>query len=180
MTISPRDFTIGVEEEYQLVDARSGELRSRARWVIAGDWTGEVKPEMQQHTIEVETRVCEGTHCVGEDLARLRLQAGVAAEAEGLRIVATGAHPFSAAGGYDFTDHAVYADIRQEYRELAETQSIFGMHVHVGVPPEVDRARVANVARFYLPHLLAMSASSPFHQGRDTGYCSFRSLLWRR
>src|SRR3954465_228903 len=138
MTISPRDFTIGVEEEYQLVDARTAELRSRARWGIAGDWTGEVKPEMQQHTIEVETRVCEGTHCVGRDLARLRLQAAVAAEAEGLRILAAGAHPFSAAGGYAFTDQEVYAAIRREYRELAETQSIFGMHVHVGVPPEVD------------------------------------------
>src|ERR1700750_794135 len=118
MRITPRDFTIGVEEEYQLVDARTAELKSRARWVIAGDWTGEVKPEMVQHTIEVETKVCEGTHCLGEDLARLRLQAGVAAEAEGLRIVAVGTHPFSVEGGYEFTNRAVYADIRQEYREL--------------------------------------------------------------
>jgi len=145
MTISPRDFTVGVEEEYQLVDAHSGDLRSRARWVIAGDWTGQVKPEMQQHTIEVETRVCEGTHCVRDDLARLRFQAATVAG-----------------------------------RELAETQSIFGMHVHVGVPEHLDRTRVANVARFYLPMLLALSGSSPYWQGRDTGYCSFRTLLWRR
>ena len=180
MTISPRDFTIGVEEEYQLVDADTGALRSRARWVIAGDWTGEVKPEMQQHTIEVETRVCEGTHCVGDDLARLRFQAAVAAEAQGLRIVAAGTHPFDSADGHAFTNSAVYAAIRREYRELAESQTIFGMHVHVGVPGHLDRVRVANAARFYLPHLLALSASSPFHQGRDTGYCSFRTLLWRR
>ena len=180
MTLSPRDFTIGVEEEYQLVDAATGDLRSRARWVIAGDWTGEVKPEMQEHTIEVETRVCEGTECLAEDLARLRFQASVAAGAEGLRIVAAGTHPFGAAAGHGFTQKEVYAAIREEYRELAETQSIFGMHVHVGVPEGVDRTRVANVARFYLPHLLAVTASSPFYQGRDTGYCSFRTLLWRR
>jgi carboxylate-amine ligase len=180
MTISPRDFTIGVEEEYQLVDARSGDLRSRARWVIAGDWTGEVKPEMQEHTIEVETRVCEGTECLAEDLARLRFQASIAAGAEGLRILAAGTHPFGAAGGHGFTQQEVYAAIREEYRELAETQSIFGMHVHVGVPRGVDRTRVANAARFYLPHLLALTGSSPFYQGRDTGYCSFRTLLWRR
>jgi carboxylate-amine ligase len=180
MTISPRDFTVGVEEEYQLVDARSGDLKSRARWVIAGDWTGEVKPEMQEHTIEVETRVCEGTECLGDDLARVRFQASVAAAAEGLRIVAAGTHPFGAASGHGFTQKEVYAAIREEYRELAETQSIFGMHVHVGVPEGVDRTRVANAARFYLPHLLAATASSPFYQGRDTGYCSFRTLLWRR
>ncbi len=180
MTISPRDFTIGVEEEYQLLDARTGDLRSRARWVIAGDWTGEVKPEMQQHTIEVETRVCEGTHCVRDDLARLRFQAAAVAAAEGLRIAAAGTHPTAPAGGHDFTDAEVYAAIRDEYRELAETQTIFGMHVHVGVPAHLDRVRVANAARFHLPLLLALSASSPFHQGRDTGYSSFRTLLWRR
>jgi carboxylate-amine ligase len=180
MTISPRDFTIGVEEEYQLVDARTGDLRSRARWVIAGDWTGEVKPEMQEHTIEVETRVCEGTECLAEDLARLRFQASVAAGAEGLRILAAGTHPFSAAAGHGFTQKEVYAAIREEYRELAETQSIFGMHVHVGVPEGVDRTRVSNAARFYLPHLLALTGSSPFYQGHDTGYCSFRTLIWRR
>lgn len=180
MSISPRDFTVGVEEEYQLVDARTGDLRSRARWVIAGDWSGEVKPEMQQHTIEVETGVCVGTNCVRDDLARLRFQAAVAAEAQGLRIVAAGTHPFSDATGHAFTDQEVYAAIRDEYRELAETQSIYGMHVHVGVPPHLDRVRVANTARHYLPHLLAVTASSPFFEGRDTGYCSFRTLLWRR
>lgn len=180
MPISPRDFTVGVEEEYQLVDARTNELRSRARWVIAGDWSGEMKPEMQQHTIEVETGVCDGTNCVRDDLARLRFQAAVAAEAQGLRIVAAGTHPFSSAGGHAFTDKEVYAAIRHEYRALAETQSIFGMHVHVGVPAHLDRVRVANAARHWLPHLLAITASSPFFEGRDTGYCSFRTLIWRR
>ena len=178
--ISAREFTVGVEEEYQLVDANTGDLRSRARWVIAGDWTGEVKPEMQEHTIEVETRVCEGTECVRDDLARLRLQAAAAAEAEGVRIVAAGTHPFAPPRGYRFTDREVYAAIREEYRDLAESQAIYGMHVHVGVPAHLDRVGVTNVARTYLPYLLALSGSSPFFEGRDTGYCSFRSLLWRR
>jgi carboxylate-amine ligase len=148
--------------------------------VIAGDWSGEVKPEMQQHTIEVETGVCTGTNCVRDDLARLRFQAAVAAEAQGLRIVAAGTHPFSSAAGHPFTEQDVYAAIRDEYRELAETQSIYGMHVHVGVPERLDRVRVANAARHWLPHLLAITASSPYFEGRDTGYCSFRTLLWRR
>lgn len=176
----PEDFTVGVEEEYQLVDAVSGELRSRARYVIAGDWAEEIKPEMQEHTVEVETRVCEGTRCVRDDLARLRFQAAVAAEAVGLRVVAAGTHPFSPAEGYEFTDKPVYRRIRSEYRALAEQQSIFGMHVHVGVPRGTDRVRVMNVARLNLPLLLALTASSPFHAGADTGYASFRTLLWRR
>ncbi|MDP9349059.1 MAG: YbdK family carboxylate-amine ligase, partial [Gemmatimonadota bacterium] len=82
--------------------------------------------------------------------------------------------------GQEFTDREVYLNIRREYRQLAEEQNIFGMHVHVGVPEEVDRARLMNVARLYLPHLLALSASSPFYLGRDTGYASFRAILWRR
>lgn len=178
--VSPEELTVGVEEEYQLVDPESGALRGRARYVIAADWSRDVKPEMQQHTVEVETRVCEGTSCVREDLARLRFQAAVAAEAAGVRIAAAGVHPFSPAEGFDFTDAPVYEEIRAEYRALAETQAIFGMHVHVGVPAGVDRVRVANVARLYLPCLLALTASSPFYGGRDTGYASFRSLIWRR
>ncbi|HET6229773.1 MAG TPA: YbdK family carboxylate-amine ligase [Longimicrobiaceae bacterium] len=176
----PEDFTLGVEEEYQLVDAATGELRSRARYVIAADWADEIKPEMQEHTVEVETGVCRGSNCVRDDLARLRFTAAVAAESEGLRVVAAGTHPFSAASGHSFTDAPVYRRIRDEYRQLAESQSIFGMHVHVGVPAGVDRVRVMNVARLYLPFVLALTASSPFFTGEDTGYASFRSLLWRR
>ena len=176
----PEDFTVGVEEEYQLVDARTGELRSRARYVIAGDWADELKPEMQEHTVEVETGVCEGTDCVRDDLARLRFTAAVAAEAQGLRIVAAGTHPFSPAEGHVFNPAPVYQELREEYRRLAESQAIFGMHVHVGVPESVDRARLSNCVRLYLPLLLALSAASPYFAGQDTGHASYRSVLWRR
>lgn len=176
----PEDFTVGVEEEYQLVDAGTGQLRSRARYLIAGDWAGELKPEMQEHTVEVETRVCAGTHCVRDDLARLRFTAAVAAEAQGLRIVAAGTHPLSPAEGHVFNPAPVYQELREEYRRLAESQAIFGMHVHVGVPGGVDRARLSNRVRLHLPLLLALSASSPFFAGQDTGHASYRSVLWRR
>jgi carboxylate-amine ligase len=173
-------YTVGVEEEYQLVDARSAELRSRARYVIATDWTDELKPEMQEHTVEVETRVCEGTSCVRDDLARLRFTAAIAAEAEGTRVVAAGTHPFSPAEGHVFNPAPVYQALRTQYRRLAESQAIFGMHVHVGLPPGTDRARVCNVVRLHLPVLLALSASSPLWVGDDTGHASYRSVLWRR
>lgn len=174
------DYTLGVEEEYQLVDAVSGALRSHARYVIGGDWADALKGEMQEHTVEVETGVCERTGCVRDDLARLRFTAAVAAGAEGMRVLAAGTHPFSAAEGHGFNPDPVYQALRQTYRRLAESQAIFGMHVHVGLPPGTDRARVCNVVRLHLPVLLALTASSPFFQGRDTGYASYRAILWRR
>lgn len=173
-------YTLGVEEEYQLVDERGGELRSRARAVIASSWTGEMKPEMQQNTLEVGTRVCDSAAEVRAELERLRLEAAVAAGARGLRVVAAGLHPFSSWQGQTFTPTPTYQRIHEEYRRLAESQTIFGMHVHVGVPPGVDRARVMNVVRHYSAWLLALSASSPYSLGADTGYVSYRSILWRR
>ncbi len=176
----PQDFTVGVEEEYQLLDARTGDLRSRARYVIAGDWADALKAEMQEHTVEVETGVCEATTCIRDDLARLRFTAAVAAEAQGLRIAAAGTHPRSAAAGHEFNSAPVYQELREEYRRLAESQAIFGMHVHVGVPGGTDRARVTNIVRLHLPVLLALTASSPYFEGQDTGHASYRSILWRR
>ena len=169
-----------MEEEYQLVDAVTGELRSRARFVLASDWTGDIKAEMQENTVEVETRICPETSCVRDELARLRFQAAIGAEAQGLRVVAAGTHPFSHWTGQEFTDRPVYQKLRRDYRRLAESQNIFGMHVHVSVPEGVDRIGVMNVARLYLPHLLALTASSPFFLGERTGYASYRSILWRR
>jgi glutamate---cysteine ligase / carboxylate-amine ligase len=174
------EYTVGVEEEYQIVDSATGALRSRARYLIAGDWADALKAEMQEHTVEVETRVCDRAGCLRDDLRRLRFTAAVAAEAEGTRILAAGTHPFSAAEGHPFNPAPVYRSLRATYRRLAESQAIFGMHVHVGVPPGVDRARVCNVVRLHLPLLLALTASSPYFQGRDTGYASYRSVLWRR
>lgn len=180
MPSSREEYTVGVEEEYQLVDAGSGELRSRARFVIDWDWTGDIKPEMQENTVEVETRICAESSCVRDELSRLRFQAAVAAEARGLRVVAAGTHPFSGWAGQEFSSGEVYRRLRREYRRLADTQNIFGMHVHVSVPEGTERVPVMNVARLFLPYLLALTASSPLYLGEDTGYASYRSILWRR
>jgi carboxylate-amine ligase len=173
-------YTIGVEEEYQLVDPESGELRSRARAVISADWTGEIHPEMNQNTIEVQTRPCGSIKEVGAELARLRFQAAVAAETRGLRVMAAGTHPFSDWAAQEFTPGEAYDRIRLDYGRLAASQNIFGMHVHVAVPSDMDRARILNVVREYTHLLLALSASSPLFLGDETGYASYRSILWRR
>lgn len=181
MTITHADtFTLGVEEEYQLIDAQTGALRSHAPQVLAGDWSGDLKPEMQQNTLEIDTPVCNSATGVREELIRLRLQAAVAAEARECRLLAAGMHPFSDWHGQDFTPEAVYQQIRRDYRRLADSQNIFGLHIHVAVPEETDRAQVMNAARWYLPHLLALTASSPYFLGSDTGHASYRAILWRR
>jgi glutamate---cysteine ligase / carboxylate-amine ligase len=175
-----RSFTLGVEEEYQLIDPASGELRSRALSVLSADWSGEIKEEMQQNTVEVGTQVCADATELHTELGRLRFQTAVAAEARGLRVVAAGVHPYSHWAGQEFTESPVYDRIRREYRRLADSQNIFGLHIHVAVPGGLDRVRLMNVLRHHLPLVLALSASSPVYQGADSGYASYRSILWGR
>jgi glutamate---cysteine ligase / carboxylate-amine ligase len=171
-------YSVGVEEEYQLVDPHSGELRSSARVVLQGDWSGEIRTELQDSTIEIGTSVCESSTGILRELRRLRAQSAAAAAAEELQIVAAGLHPFA-----NWREHTLSADER--YRRIAETygriardEHNFGMHIHVAV--EGDRMRILGRIRRYIPHLLALSCSSPFHEGEDTAYDSYRMVLWRR
>jgi glutamate---cysteine ligase / carboxylate-amine ligase len=174
------DFTIGVEEEYQLVDPASGALRSRASELRREDWTGELVAELQETTIEVGTPVCVNMTDAEEHLSRLRLQAGTVAASHGLAIVAAGVHPFSTWEGHERPPLERYRAIEARYGRIARDEHIFGMHVHIGVPEHVDRLQLMNTVRHYLPHMLALSASSSFFEGADTGFASYRTILWRR
>ena len=174
------DFTIGVEEEYQLVDPVSGALRSRASDLRREDWTGELVAELQETTIEIGTPVCSDMADAAEHLSRLRLQAGTVAASRGLSIVAAGVHPFSSWEGHERPPLERYRAIEARYGRIARDEHIFGMHVHVGVPENIDRLRIMNTVRHYLPHMLALSASSSFFEGADTGFASYRTILWRR
>jgi glutamate---cysteine ligase / carboxylate-amine ligase len=172
------DFTVGVEEEYQLVDAETGALRSGARAVLDTDWSGAIRREMHQSTIEIGTSVCTSSAAVDAELRTLRMQAATAAAAEDLRIVAAGGHPFAAWRDHHRMDGDRYARMAGAYGRIARDEHNFGTHIHVGVA--TDRAVVMGVVRRFLPHLLALSCSSPYHEGEDTGYASFRTVLWRR
>lgn len=173
----PGEFTVGVEEEYQLVSPSTWALRSRAREVLETDWSEEIRPETQQTMLEVGTDVCASAVGLGGEIRRLRLQAASAAAAEELRIVAAGLHPFSRWQGQAWSAGERYRRILERYGRVLRTEHIFGMHVHVAVPEGVDRARVMTEVREYTPHLLALSASSPFYEGEDTGYASYRAIL---
>jgi glutamate---cysteine ligase / carboxylate-amine ligase len=177
---TPAPFTVGVEEEYQLVDAETGALRSRASAVREMDWSGDIIGEAYETQIEIGTPVCESAGEAGRELARLRLQAATAAATHDLRIVAAGTHPFSRWEGQQRTPGERYERIRERFGRISFDEHIFGMHIHVAVPDARARIGTMNALRHYLPHILALSCSSPIFEGEDTGYSSFRTILWRR
>lgn len=173
-------FTLGVEEEYQLVDPDGGGLQDRAPDVLAADWTDDVQKEIHRSTVELASSVCASGGDLLEELRRMRTAAATVAASVGLGIAAAGVHPFSRWEGRQQSEGRRYREIVRRYGRISLDEHNFGMHVHVGLPPEADRIRILNGVRRYLPHLLALSCSSPFYEGSDTGYASYRMILWRR
>lgn len=174
------DFTIGVEEEYQLIDADTGGLSSRAAELLAESWTAELRPELQLTALEVGTAICGSAAELDRELRRLRLLAATAAAAHDCEIAAAGVHPFSRWQEHRTNGTDRYALILDRYRRIARDEHNFGMHVHIGIPPGHDRISVMNPTRAWLPHLIALAASSPYHEAEDSGYASYRMVLWRR
>ena len=174
------EYTIGVEEEYQLVDAETGALRSRASDVLSTDWADELKGELHETTVEIGTPVCRSVQEVEQELRRQRFQAATTAAAEGLEIVAAGMHPFSGWRGQRIKESDRYRKIRERHDRIAREVNIFGMHIHVGVPERIERTPLMERVRGFIPHLLALSASSPFADAEDTGFASYRAILWRQ
>jgi glutamate---cysteine ligase / carboxylate-amine ligase len=173
-------YTIGVEEEYQLVDPESGGLLSRASDVLSTDWADALQGELHETTVEIGTAICVTCADVEQELKRRRFQAATTAAAEGLEIVAAGLHPFSGWEGHEFREAERYRAIRNLHDRVAREVNIFGMHVHVGVPEHQDRTRLMRKVRGFIPHLVALSASSPFLDADDTGFSSYRAVLWRQ
>jgi carboxylate-amine ligase len=176
-------LTIGVEEEYQLVDADTFALVPAVERVLPrataalGD---EVQPELNQSQIEIGTPVCTTLDEVRDQIVRLRRAVAKAAEAEGRRIVAAATHPFSSWQDQRITHKESYEGLASRYAHLAKEQLLWGCHVHVGVPDAELAIQVMNHARPWLPALLALSSSSPLWQGVDTGYASYRTEVFSR
>jgi carboxylate-amine ligase len=173
------EYTVGVEEEYQLLDPETGALRSRASDVLRTDWSDDLKSELHESTVEIDTPACAHWDETREALGRLRFQAATTAAAEELEIAAAGTHPFTTWQEQNFHPDARYAEIAERHDRVARRVNIFGMHVHVGVPERVDRAGVMEAVKVFSPHVVAMAASSPFLDGDDTGFDSYRAILWR-
>ncbi|MGW7411006.1 carboxylate-amine ligase [Streptomyces sp. NPDC054863] len=178
--------TIGVEEEYLLIDAVTGLPVARAEKVrhmmgvesLTAD--GEVQPELLQAQVEVATPVCGTLEEVGGHLLRLRHAVGAAAETQGCRFVACATPPLRDAQPVAVTDGARYRTLRARAPQLVAEQLINGMHVHVAVPSREAGVQVLNRIRAWLPTLTAMSANSPLWDGHDTGFASWRTTIFSR
>lgn len=182
MTANEPPFTVGVEEEYYLVDAETGDLVPEAPEGLLAECEarlpGQVSPEFLQTQIEVGTRVCGSMAEVRAELVRLRREISAAAAGRGLAIVAASTHPFGVWRRQRPTRRPRYGEIAEEYRAPARRLLICGMHVHIGVEPDELRIDLMNQFSYFLPHLLALTASSPFWEGEDTGLASYRLTVW--
>jgi len=180
--VSDLPLTIGIEEEFQIVD-QERQLRAHIDQLMAslaealGD---QLKAEMMQSVVEVSTNVCANVDEARAEIVRLRGALAGALQPAGLRIASAGTHPFSHWQDQQVTERERYKILEEELQDVIRELLIFGLHVHVGIPDPQRRIEVMNEARYFLPHLLALSTSSPFWLGRATGLKSYRSVIWSR
>ena len=176
-------FTLGIEEEFQIVDPITRELRSHVSEILEEGRTifGEqVKPEMIQSMIEVGTGICKNIKAARGDIINLRHILSTLVRKKGLEIVAAGTHPFSHWQDQKIFENARYELIVEENQMLARSLLTFGLHVHVGVSDPERRIQIMNGVRYSLPHVLALSTSSPFWLGVHSGLKSYRSEVFAR
>lgn len=177
------NFTIGVEEEYQIINPETRELRQRAARILprAQEAVGDdVTNELFLSQIEIGTPVCRTLAEVRSELVRLRRELIAAAKRDGSRIAAAGTHPFSHWEDQAITPKPRYYGIAADFQQLAREQIIFGCHVHVGLADREAAIQVMNRSRPWLAPLLALTCNSPFWLGLDTGYASYRTELFQR
>ncbi|SHJ60173.1 carboxylate-amine ligase [Palleronia salina] len=176
MTEDP-PFSIGIEEEYLLVDAETHRLSDapEALMEAATEALGDqVAPEFLRCQIEVGTKVCETITDAREDLSHLRRTIARLAGEFGLRPIAAACHPTADWADQTTQDKDRYRALKKDLQGVGRRMLICGMHVHVGIPDEDARIDLMNQFKYFLPHLLALSASSPFWQGKDSGLASYR------
>src|SRR3954471_19742903 len=176
-------FTLGIEEEFQIVDPVTRELKSHVSEILDEGklLLGEkIKPEMIQSMIEVGTGVCANIQEAREDISKLRCIISTLARKKGMEIVAASTHPFSKWSEQEIYDGDRYKLLVDELQMVARSLLIFGVHVHVGVHDLERRIQIMNAARYFLPHVLAMTTSSPFWLGHNTGLKSYRSEVFKK
>jgi len=180
-------FTIGLEEEYLLMDRATRDLardppadlvaQTEAELAKRG-MPGQVSPEFLRAQIEVQTRVCASVADARAQLATLRRTVAEVAARHGLAPIAASTHPFAEWRGVGATDRERYRALERDLQGVGRRLVICGLHVHVGIEDEELRVDLMNQAGYFLPHLLALSTSSPFWRGEDTGLASYRIAIF--
>lgn len=174
-------FTIGIEEEFQIIDPETRQLRSHMHQIVEGGKTvlkEQVKAEMHQSVVEVGTNICSNVAEARKEVVYLRKMVAELAARQGLKIAASGTHPFSLWQDQLITDNPRYHEIVNEMQDAARSNLIFGLHVHIGIENREQGIKLMNSARYFLPHIFALSTNSPFWQGRNTGFKSYRVKIF--
>jgi len=175
-------FTIGVEEEYQTIDPVTRDLRSHIDSEIIAKGKlllkEAVKAEMHQSVVEVGTGICKDIKEASQELRGLRSRICELARENGLRVASAGTHPFADWRKQDIYPDERYYNIVQDMKMVARANLIFGLHVHIGVEDREAAIHLMNAARYFLPHILALSTNSPFWLSMDTGLKSYRCKVF--
>ncbi|MDT4941755.1 MAG: glutamate---cysteine ligase / carboxylate-amine ligase [Pseudonocardiales bacterium] len=177
---TPAGATLGVEEEYHLVQPGSATLMNCADLsdrALAGTAGPELRPEMLASQVEAATEVCTDLDQVRRAIVTMRRNAAAAADQVGATILATSTHPFASLSEIEVMPRPRYAGLIERFGTIVRQFNLCGCHVHVSVPDLDSAVAIMNLARPYLPVLAALTGSSPFHLGQDTRYDSFR-LAW--
>ena len=186
MSVPTPPLTLGIEEEYQIVDPQSRNLQAYITELLSKDQERptslDLKPEFMQSQVEVGSHVCRNIKEIRAEVVRLRRAVIEMAEENGVAIVAASTHPFANWEEQAITDGARYRELLDDLQGVAKRLLIFGMHVHVGFGEDKESKNlmieIMNQARYFIPHLLALSTSSPFWHGENTGLKSYRSVIF--
>ena len=175
-------FTIGIEEEYQTVDPVTRDLRSHihAEIIAKGRMILEerVKPEMHQSVVEVGTGICKNIKEANLEVKGLRRDMVRLAHENGLRLASAATHPFADWRAQEIYPDERYHTIVEDMQLVARANLIFGLHVHIGIEDRETAIQIMNAARYFIPHILALSTNSPFWMGMNTGLKSYRCKVF--
>lgn len=180
----PNLFSLGIEEEFQIIDPTTGELKSHIQQLLQDSGKmvlkEQIKAEMHQSVVETGSEICKDIKEARSEVIKLRTNLAQLAKAQGLVIAASGTHPFSRWEDQRITDHDRYKGVVEEMQQVARANLIFGLHVHVGIDDKETAIQIMNAARYFLPHIFALSTNSPFWKGRNTGFKSYRIKIFDR
>jgi carboxylate-amine ligase len=175
-------FTLGIEEEYQTVDPVTRDLRSHIQSQIIAQGKmrlqERIKPEMHGSVVEVGTGICRTITEARDEVFELRRQMVRLARDNNLRLAAAGTHPFADWKTQDIFPDDRYRTIVEDMQQVARANLIFGLHVHIGIDDRETTIQLMNAARYFLPHILALSVNSPFWKGYNTGLKSYRCKVF--
>jgi carboxylate-amine ligase len=183
MSTKEHTFTLGIEEEFAIVDPETRELRSHIQEILEYGKVilkEQIKPEMHQSVVELGTEICQSTVDARAHVIELRSRLAELAARSGLKIASVGTHPFSHWRDQLITQGERYHEIVKDMQQLARANLIFGLHIHVGIPDREVAIHVMNQARYFLPHIYALSVNSPFWVGQDTGLKGYRLKVFER